>query len=93
MAEAQAAAGGVPRRGLLHDTLATRHEIEALEVRARTYLSTQLEQMDDWEGALRGEWVSLVSRNLLIPRYQMEGTLEDGTTTSESIQTTPAFQG
>ena len=46
--------------------------------------------MDEWERALHREWVSLISRKAISFPYPMEGTLEDGTTTSESIQTTTA---
>ena len=70
----------------------TPHEVEALQSRAREYTWQQLEEMDEWERALHREWVSFVSMNVMSFPYPMEGTLEDGTTTSESIQTTPAFQ-
>ena len=67
-------------------------EVDALHIRAREYTQQQVEQMDEWERTLHREWVSLVSRNALAFPSPMEGTVEDGTTTSGSIQTTPAFQ-
>ena len=74
------------------NTRATPHEVEALQIRAREYTRQQMDQMDDWERALHRERVSLISRNAISFPYPMEGTLEGGATTSESIQTTPAFQ-
>ena len=70
----------------------TPYEVEELQLRAREYTRQQVEQMNVWERAFHREWVSLISRNAISFPYPMEGTLEDGTTTSESIQTTPAFQ-
>ena len=79
-----------PTEGYSMNTTATHQEIQALEVQVRTYMRMQIENMDEWERALHREWSSLISRSLLAPRCQMEGTLEDGMTTSESIQPTPA---
>ena len=72
------------------NTRSTPRHVEALQNRAREYTRQQEEQMDELERALHHEWVSLISRNAISFPYPMEGTLEDGTITSESIQTTPA---
>ena len=81
-----------PSEGYSMNTRSTPREVEALQNRAHEYMRQQVEQMDDWERALHREWVSLISRNAISFPYPMEGNLEDGATTSESIQTTPAFQ-
>ena len=74
------------------NTRAVPHDVEALQIRARENAQQQVEQLNDWERALHREWVSLLSRNAISFPYPMEGTLEDGTPTSGSIQTAPAFQ-
>ena len=81
-----------PSEGYSMNTGTTHQEVQTLESRASTYVRTQVETMDKWERTLHREWSSLVSRNLLIPRSQVEGNLEGDTRTSKSIQTTPAFE-
>ena len=62
----------------------------ALQVRAHAYAQAQRELMEPFERAIYRQVRAFARLDAVTQTYQVEGSLEDGATTSESIQTTPA---